>query len=174
MKKTVLTFGLISGAISAGILLATIHYIGSMDFRKEGILGYTSIVLSALVVFFGIRSYREDAGAGQLTFGRGVAVGLLITLVSCACYMVAFQVVYFKTAPGIGEKYAACMVERVRASGASQQKVDEMAKQARSFKQLYDSPATNAALTFAEMFPVGLVATVISSGILRKRKKGAQ
>ncbi len=169
MKKTVLIFGLISGAISTGILLATIHYIGSVDFRKEDILGYTSIVLSALVVFFGIRSYRENAGAGQLTFGRGVAVGLLITLVSCACYVVAFQIVYFKAAPGIGEKYAACMVERVRASGASQQKVDEMAKKARSYKQMYDNPAINAALAFAEMFPIGLVVTAASAGILRKR-----
>jgi hypothetical protein len=169
VKKTVLTFGLISGAVSIGILLATVHYIGSTDFRKEDILGYTSIVLSALVVFFGIRSYRENAGAGQLTFLRGVAVGLLITLVSCACYMVTFQIIYFKTTPDIGEKYAACMVERVRASGASQQKVDEMAKQARSYKQMYDNPVTNAALTFAEVYPIGLVVSLLSAGILRKK-----
>jgi len=135
------------------------------DKRQEFILFSDTLGLSALVVFFGIRSYRENAGAGQLTFGRGVAVGLLITLVSCACYVVAFQIVYFKAAPGVGEKYAACMVERVRASGASQQKVDEMAKKARSYKQMYDNPAINAALAFAEMFPIGLVVTAASAGI---------
>ena len=169
MKKTVLTFGLISGAVSAGMMLATIPYVNSMDFRKGDILGYTSIVLSALLVFFGVRSYRENAGAGRLTFGRGFAVGLLITLISCACHVVTFQILYFKLVPGLGEKYAACMVERVKASGANQQKIDQTTRQALSLKQLYDRPATNAAVTFAEVFPVGLVITAVSAAILRKK-----
>jgi hypothetical protein len=45
------------------------------------------IVLSALLVFFGVRSYRENAAGGRLTFGPGFAVGILITLISSACYV---------------------------------------------------------------------------------------
>ena len=169
MKKTVLIFGLISGAVSSAMMLATLPFIDSIGFEKGDVLGYTTIVLSALLVFFGVRSYRENAGAGRMTFGRGCAVGLLITLVSCACYVVTFQIIYFKLAPDFGDKYEACMVERVRAAGASPQKVEETAKQARSLRRLFDHPATNAALTFAEPFPIGLAVTAISAVILRKR-----
>lgn len=169
MKKTVLTFGLISGAVSTAMMLATFPLIDSIGLEKTDVIGYTSIVLSALLVFFGVRAYRDNAGAGRFTFGRAFAVGLLITLISCVCYVVSFQIAYFKLIPELGDKYAACMVERVRASGANQEKIAEMAKQAQSLKQLYDSPVTNAALSFAESFPIGLVATAISAAILRKR-----
>jgi hypothetical protein len=169
MKKTMLTFGLLSAAVSVALMLATIPFIYSLRHETADVLGYTSIVLSALVVFFGIRSYRENAGAGRLTFGRGLAVGLLITLVSSLCYVVAFQIVYFGVAPDFGEKFAACMVERARASGGTPEQIDETARQARTFKELYDHPATNAALSFAMSFPVGLVVTAASAALLRKQ-----
>ena len=52
-----------------------------IGWEKGEILGYTGIVLSAFMVFFGVRSYRENAGGGRLIFGRGFAVGILITLI---------------------------------------------------------------------------------------------
>ena len=169
MKTTVLTFGLISGALSAAMILATVPLLDSIGFEKTDVVGYTTIVLSALLVFFGVRSYRENAGAGRITFGRGFAVGLLITLISCVCSVVTFQIVYFKVTPEFGERFAACMVERARASGASRREIDETEKQARTLKELYDNPVTNAALTFIQPFPIGLVASAISAAILRKR-----
>ncbi len=87
MKKIVLTFGLISGAMAAAMMLGTLPFVEKIGFEKGYILGYTTIVLSALMVFFGVRSYRENVGGGRLTFGRGVAVGILITLISNACYV---------------------------------------------------------------------------------------
>jgi hypothetical protein len=169
MKKTVLVFGLISGAVAIGLMVATIPFINSVRFETADVLGYTSIVLSALLVFFGIRSFRENAGTGRLTFGQGMAVGLLITLVSTACYVAAFHLVYFRFVPDFGERFAACMIERARAAGSAPHEIDEVAKQAETVKRLYDHPATNAALTFAMSFPIGLAATAVSAAILRKR-----
>jgi hypothetical protein len=169
MKKTVLTFGLISGAISAGMMLVTLPFVDKIGFDKGEILGYTLIVLSALMVFFGIRSYRENAGGGRLTFGRGLAVGLLITLISSACYVATWEVIYYKFMPDFADKYAAHMVEHAKASGASQQKVDEKQREANQLKQMYANPAMNVALTFAEVFPIGLMIALISAGILRKK-----
>jgi hypothetical protein len=71
--------------------------------------------------------------------------------------------------PGFGDKFAACMVERVRAAGGSPEKLDETARQAQTLKRLYDNPMTNAALTFVQPFPIGLAAAAISAAILRKR-----
>src|SRR6266700_6490535 len=130
MKKTVLTFGLISGAVSASMMLITIPFIDAIGWKKGEILGYTGIVLSALLVFFGVRSYRENAGGGRLTFGRGFAVGILITFIFSACYVGTWEIVYYKLMPGFAEKYAAHMVERAKASGVSQEKIDKTVKDA--------------------------------------------
>ena len=70
---------------------------------------------------------------------------------------------------GLGIWLAAHMVERAKASGASQQKMDETERQAKQFKQMYNNPAINVALTFTEVFPIGLVVTLLSAGILRKK-----
>ena len=63
------------------------------------------------------------------------------------------------------------MVERARVQGASPEKIEETAKQAQVLKRLYDDPATNAALTFVQPFPIGLLASLISAAILRRRQE---
>jgi hypothetical protein len=108
-----------------------------------------------------------------MTFGRGFAVGILITLISCACYVGTWEIVYYKLMPDFAEKYAAHMAERAKASGASQQKIDEQLRQAKQFRQMYDKPAINVALTFMEVFPIGLGVTLLSAGILRKKASDA-
>lgn len=173
MKKTVLTFGLISGAVSAVTMLATVPFVDKIGFDKGEILGYTVIVLTALITFFGVRSYRENVGGGRMTFRRGFAVGILITLISSACYVGTWEIVYYKLMPDFAEKYAAHMAERAKASGASQQKIDEQLRQAKQFRQMYDKPAINVALTFMEVFPIGLGVTLLSAGILRKKASDA-
>jgi len=174
MKKIVLTFGLISGAISAALMLATVPFIDKIGFDRGVIVGYTGMVLSFLLVFFGIRSYRENIGKGQISFGRALGVGLLIMLISCICYVITWEIVYFNFMPDFGEKYAAYMIESARASGASPEQISKQIEQMKSFKVMYDKPLINAALTFLEPLPVGLIMTFISSLILRKRRREAE
>ena len=174
MKKTVLTFGLIAGAICAVMMLITIPVSTRIGFDKGEIIGYTTIILSALLVFFGIRSYRENVAGGRLTFLRGLAVGILITLVSNSCYVATWELIYYKLMPDFGDKYAAHMVDRAKASGASQQKIDEIQRQAQQFKELYRNPFINIAYTYLEVFPIGLVVALLSAAILRKRARSPE
>lgn len=169
LKKTAVTFGLLSGAVSTAMMLVTLPFIQPGREATADVLGYTSILLSALLVFFGVRAFRERSG-GRVTFGHGLLVGVGITLVSTLCYMAAFELMYFKIAPDFGERFAACMVERARAGGRSAEEIARVAEQAQRLKRLYDNPATNAALTFATSFPVGLAVSVLSAAILRRRE----
>lgn len=169
MKKIVLTFGLISGAISALLMLATVPFIDQIGFDRGVIVGYTGMVLSFLLVFFGIRSYRENIGKGRISFGRALGVGLLIMLISCVCYVVTWEIVYFNFMPDFGEKYANYAIEKARTSGASAEQISQQVEQMKQFKAMYDIPLFNVAFTFLEPLPVGLVMTLISALILRKR-----
>jgi hypothetical protein len=169
LTKTVLLFGLISGAAHLAMTAATIPYIYSHNFTMSDVLGYSSIVVSALILFFGIRSYRQRTADGRMTFGRGFLVGLLITLVFCACHVVIFEIIYFKVLPDFGARWAECEVAHARAKGGSPQDVAAAEKNAQTFKKLFDDPTTNALVNFATTFPIGLVLAGVSAAILRKR-----
>lgn len=169
MRKTILTYGLISGVVASGMMLAATPFVLSKDLGTADLIGYSSIVLVGLMVFFGVRSYRQNVGAGKMTFRRGFLVGLGITLVSCAVYVAAFQLLYYRLQPGIGEVYAECMVERARRSGAEPEEVERTTEQARKVVELYENPWSNIALTLLEPLPVGLLLTTVSAAVLRRR-----
>jgi hypothetical protein len=168
MKKIILVFGLISGVVSSALMFATLPFMEKIgDYGY--VVGYTSIVLSFLLVYFGIRSYRDNIGDGAITFGRGFVVGIGITLISCIFYVVAWEIIYFNFMPDFADKYGARMVAKLQAAGASQAAIQKQIEETRHFKAIYDNPLTNAAMTFIEPFPVGLVITLISAAILRKK-----
>src|SRR5438477_6607339 len=167
MKKTVLTFGLISGAIMAALMFATLPFTDSAWLQSHSMfIGYTAMVLSFMLVFFGIRSYRENVGGGTITFGRAFAVGILISLISSVLYVITWEIMYFGI-PSFGERFMTMCVAHIKNSGASPEAIQTQLNQ---LKYL-DNPFINAAMTFTEPFPVGLIITLISAAVLRKKMK---
>lgn len=171
MKRIVLTFGLISGAVISLVMLATLPFIDRIGFDHGMVIGYTTMVLSFLFVFFGIRSYRENVGGGQITFGRALGVGLLIMLICCICYVITWEIIYFNFLPEFADKYAAHIIEKARASGAPAEEIAKQVDEMKRFKSLYNNIFFNVAMTFLEPLPVGLVMTFISAVILRRRRR---
>ncbi|SFS05471.1 Protein of unknown function [Granulicella pectinivorans] len=170
MKKTILTFGLISGVISSAMMVGTLPFLEKIG-NAGYVIGYTSIVLSFLLVYFGIRSYRETNGEGYITFARGFGVGISITLISCIFYVVTWEIIYFKFMPHMMDQYGAGAIEKLRASGASAAAIQKQVEAAQHFREMYKNPFYNAAMTFIEPFPVGLVITLLSAAILRRTAK---
>ena len=170
MKKTVLTFGVISGVVASVLVLIHAAFHDQIGFDKGIVVGYTGIVLSLLMVFFGVRSYRENVGGGQISFGRALSVGLLITLISCAFYVITWEIVYYNLMPDYAEKYTTHVVEQLRASGASQQVIDAKVQELSGMKAWLDNPLILAAIGFTEPFPIGLIISLVSAAILRRKK----
>ena len=169
MKKTILTFGLISGVLISLMMAATIPFVDRIGFDRGEYVGNTTMVLAFLLVFFGIRSYRDDAGDGAITFTRGFVVGISITLISCVFYVVTWEIIYFNFMHDFMDKYAAYAVARLQASGASAAAVQAQIQQMNKLKVLYQNPLYNSAMTFLEPLPVGLVITLISAAVLRRK-----
>jgi len=171
MKKIVLTFGLISGAIMSALMLATVPFMHQIGMNRALVIGYTTMVLAFLLVFFGIRSYRENVGEGRISFGRALSVGLLIMLITCAFYVITWEFVYFNFMPDFAEKYAAFALEDARSKGASAADLAQQAEEMKKFQVLYNNIFYNVAFTLLEPLPVGLIMTFISALILRRGRK---
>jgi len=88
-------------------------------------------VLSFLLVFFGIRSHRENASNGQITFTKAFAVGISITLISCIFYVVTWEILYFNFMHDFMDNYSAHTIEKLKASGASPAAVQVQVRQLR-------------------------------------------
>ena len=171
MKKTIWTFGLIAGGILSLTMLATVPFYDSISFEKGAVIGYTSMVLAFLLVFFGIRSYRDGVGGGSISFGRAVTVGLLITVIAAVCYSATWQVVYRSFMPDFMQKYASHQVERAKQDGKSDAEILQIKAEMDRNVKMYSNPFFNFAITCLEPLPVGVLVTLISAAILRRRKR---
>jgi len=171
VKKTILTFGLISGVISSVLMLCTVPFLHRIGNDRALILGYTSIVLSFLLVFFGIRSYRDNVADGHISFGKAFGIGLCITLISCMFYVATWEVLYHTVFPDFMDTYSASMISKAQASGASAQEVQAKIDEIQRMKVMYANPLYNVMMTFIEPFPIGLLITLISAAVLRKKAR---
>jgi hypothetical protein len=174
MKKTVLTFGLISGAVISVMMLLTIPFHDAIGFEIGGlIVGYTTMVLAFLLIYFGVRSYRDNVAGGTVRFGRAFAVGALIGLVSSMCYVATWEVMYFKFMPDFMDKYGAHVIEKARASGENEAAIAKRKEEMAKFAEMYKNPAFNAAVTLVEPLPVALLVALIAAGVLSRRRRSA-
>jgi hypothetical protein len=120
-------------------------------------------------VYFGVRSYRDNLLGGQMSFGRGLQAGVLIAIISSLCYVIAWLILFYGFMPDFADRYAAYTVESVRAAGGGQAEVDAAIKQADQAKSMLANPLINAAVSFTEPFPVGLLVALVSAAVLRRR-----
>ena len=173
MRKIVLTFGLIAGAGLSAMMLITLPFQDKIGFENGAVIGYTTMVLAFLLVFFGVKSYRDNVAGGSVTFGRALSVGLMITAVATACYVTTWEVIYYKLAPDFGDKYAAYSVEKAKKNGATDAQIAETTKQMADFKVMYKNPLVNIALTALEPLPVGILFTLVTAGVLSRKRRAA-
>ena len=169
MKKTVLTFGLISGFIISVLMGGSLYFADKMETGHSMILGYTIMVASFLLIYFGIRSYRDNTLDGQISFGRAFTCGLLITLITTACYVAMWEILYFNFMPHFMDAYFAAQIQKVQAAGLDPATTAAQVAAIQHSQVLYQNPLINIAYTFMEPLPVGLLITLISSALLRRK-----
>ena len=175
MKKTVWTFGLIAGAILSILMAATIPFVDRIGYGAGEVLGYTTMVAAFLLVFFGIRTYRDNVRGGTIGFGRAFLVGTLITCIAGMCYTATWEVMYYTVYTDFGTRFVKAAVDKARTEGKSEAEIAKTRADMEKFAESYKNPLYNSAVTFLEPLPVGLVITLVSAGVLnRRRRRGAE
>ncbi|MEP7196206.1 MAG: DUF4199 domain-containing protein [Saprospiraceae bacterium] len=173
MTRNIIIYGLIGGLVVSTLMLFTInnmsHCEGSIDYDVSMLIGYASMLIAFSLVFVGIRNYRDKFNGGVINFGKAFKIGILIVLISSTIYVIAWLIDYFFFIPDFLEKYSAHALEKLKANGASQMEIDKQANEMASFGQMYKNPFFNALMTYMEILPVGLIVTLISSFLLKRK-----
>lgn len=167
MKKTVLRYGLYSAITIVVLFVLGWMVFDKNDLSKQEIFGYTSMVLSMLPVFFGIKHYRDKQNGGSLTFGKAMKVGLLIVLIPSLIFGV-FDVIYVLfLEPGFMEKYYSMELSRMqRTMTASEFQTAKASMEMQ--KEIFSNPVFQFLIMFLTVFVIGVIVTVISGLVLRR------
>lgn len=178
MKKNIILYGVIAGILVSTLMLFSVNYFshceGSVDYGTSMLIGYASMLIAFSLVFVGIRNYRDKYNAGVISFGKAFQIGIMITLIASTMYAIAWGIDYFYFIPDFMDKYSAHELAKLKTSGASQVAIDKEAQEMANFGRMYKNPFFNAMMTYMEILPVGLVVTLISSLILKRKAQQTQ
>ena len=173
MKKNIIIYGLIAGALVSIFMLSTVNYIshceGNIDYDKSMLIGYASMLIAFSLVFVGIRNYRDKYHGGVISFGKAFKIGIMMVLIASTIYVAAWLIDYYFFIPDFMEKYSANTLDKLKASGASQIEIDKETKEMAGMVTMLKNPFFNAMMTYMEILPVGLIVTLISSLILKRK-----
>jgi ABC-type sugar transport system permease subunit len=175
MRKVTLTFGLLAGALVSvfSFIIMGLCENGTISFDNSDAIGYGSMVIALSMIFFGIKSYRDNYQNGVIKFGKGLQVGLLITLVAALIYAVAGEAFYQIDPEGqtaLTSKYADYQIAKMKESGASSAAIEQKVKETANMMEMYKNPLLRFVMTLAIILPVGIVVTLISAAVLRKKQ----
>jgi hypothetical protein len=170
MRKTVLRYGLYGTILMLVILLVTfLVFRNNENWELQEIIGYVSIVLSLLLVYFGIRQWRDQYNGGRLSFGKGFTIGTLITLFPSVAFGLFTWIEMSVLDPGFSDRYYNHYVEQVKKT-TPPEKLQAVLTQMQGQKEMFSSPLAQFFLMFLTVFIIGIIITVISSLILRRNK----
>ncbi len=175
MRRVTLIFGLLAGAIISVFLVIGIALWenGVMTFDISELVGYGTMVIALSMVFFGIKSYRDNYQNGAIKFWKGIQVGMLITLIASLMYAITWET-YNQASPASSasfmEKYSAHYINKMKEKGASSVEIDEAVKNMDNMREMYKNPVIRFGITLMEILPVGIIITLISAAILRKKE----
>lgn len=175
MQKIVLRYGLLAGAIVSFLMVLTMGIAKLMGTHPSGAsgmaIGFTTMVLAFIMVYFGVRTYRDTLLGGTVGFWPALRVGLLISLVAMVCYSATWQVVYRTMLPDYAELYAEQAIKDAEAEGKPPAEVEKTRQEMAKFVTQYKNPFYNFAITLLEPTPIALLVSLISAGVLSRRRR---
>ena len=171
MFKKALIFGLLASLIILGFGLFGFRMTqGSSDIKLWEILGYLGMILGFSLIFVAIKTYKEKELGGVIRFSTAFQLGILITLVASVIYVVAWEIQLSDTRDDFIDTYQASIMEKFKQSGATEEEIVQKQTELKEFKELYKNPFFRIVISLMEIFPVGLIISLLSAALLKNKK----
>lgn len=170
MRPIVLKYGFISGIIFIAMIFTMMALVGnSTDFEKGEKYGYLFMIPAYSMIFLGIRNYRDKKSGGAINFNQGFRVGILITWIASLCYAAGWLIYFNFIDHSFVERYTVYYSDKLSHSAKT---AEEIAKEIAAFKESmhnYKNPFIMAMYTLLEVFPVGLIISILCAMLMRRK-----
>ncbi|MES2780828.1 MAG: DUF4199 domain-containing protein [Bacteroidota bacterium] len=174
MKRNILVFGTIAGVLVATFMAVSMALMSCDENATHGsgamVIGFASMAVAFSFVFVGIKNYRDKQNGGTITFGQGFLLGFMISLIASTIYVATWAVEFHFFLPDFMDKYAASQIKELKESGVSGAALDEAIKSLETTSYDYkNNPLIFTMYTYMEILPVGILITLISALILKRK-----
>jgi hypothetical protein len=163
MQRTILTYGLISGAIIILGMIATIV----LSAQHSLWLGYLIMLVGLSSILLAVKSHRDKVLGGVIKFWPAFLIGLAVALVAGIAYVLIWEGYLAITHYRFMDEYTAHILAAKQAEGLSGAAYAKLAAEMAEMKRNYANPLYRMPMTFAEIFPVGLLVALVSAALLR-------
>jgi len=168
MKKLILIYGVVSGAIIIGSSIIGINAAsGNEEAEFTAWMGYLIMVVALSMVFVGVKRHRDRELGGVIKFGTAFLVGLGISVVASVIYVLGWEMNLAMTDYAFIEQYTSSVIRTKTAAGLAGAELDQLVQEMNVLTERYANPLFRMPMTFVEIFPVGLLVSLISAGLLK-------
>ena len=165
MNNIVLKNGIFGSLIVSALLLSVTFYMKANPEKEVSMFfGFAGMLLAFIFVVLGIKQQR-DANNGFISLGKAFLTGFWITLIISTIYVLVWLVILYNFFPNFAEHYTDMAIAK-----ASPDEVAKVTEEMNSFKEMYKSPIMVILLTYMEILPLGIIFSLISALILKKKQ----
>jgi hypothetical protein len=161
MFRKIVTYGLVAGLIVGIPLSVMVVAMNGHEMHHGLLIGYATMLVALSTVFIAIKRHRDADLGGVIGFWPALGLGLGISLVASVIYVVAWESTVALTHLDFASGYAKSMIAQKKASGVSGAALAKFTAEMEQFKVQYANPFYRLPMTFAEIFPVGVLARLI-------------
>jgi len=167
MTRIILIYGLISGAVVALAITATIVFSGGHPPHSSVWLGYLIMLAALSSILVGVKQYRDETLGGVIRFWPAFGLGLGIAAVAGIAYVAVWEAYLAVTHYNFADDYIRATLAAKRAAGVSGAAYQKAVAEMETFRQQYANPLFRWPMTFIEIFPVGVLIALVSAALLR-------
>jgi len=164
MNNIILKNGLFGSSIVSALLISITMYMKSNPEKEVSMMvGFAGMLLAFFFVVKGIKQQR-DVNNGFISFGKAFLTGFWITLIISTFYVLVWLVILYNFFPNFAEHYTDMAIAK-----ASPEEVAKVTEEMNSFKEMYKNPIWVILFTYMEILPLGIVFSLVSALILKKK-----
>lgn len=173
MGKVIITFGLIAGLIVSVMMFITMPMAFEGNLDNGELIGYATMVIALSSIFFAVKTYRDKYQDGLIRFGKAFLIGLYVSLIASFLYAVSWELYLRINDVSLAtfiDSFSLGKADKMRSNGASPSEISDMLAKAKQEMQWYFNPLFRFIFTmFVEMLPVGVLISLISALILKRK-----
>lgn len=167
MKKTILRFGLYSTITICVLSFLIWALVDAVDNTTGEIIGYSSMIVSLIFVYFGIKHFRDKENNGIVKFGKALLIGILISLMAALAFGI-LDVIYVKFInPEFMAEYYDGMLEQAESLPADEFEIRKA--ELASERETFSNPFAHFLLMSMMVFIIGFIISLLSAFILQRK-----
>jgi hypothetical protein len=171
MLRNILVYGALAGLIvGVPLTVLTLSMSGHTMMHWGMLIGYASMLLAFCTIFIAIKRRRDEVCGGVIRFWPAFALGLGITFVASLVYVAAWEIGQALSGGDFAAVYSHAIIEQKRAAGLSGEALARLTAEMADFRRSYANPLYRLPMTFAEIFPVGVLVSLVAAALFRNSR----